>query len=315
MKKRPRRFVLYLLLRTLMFLVRLLPRRPALTLGRVLGALAYYVVPRQRKRTLANLRSVFAGEKSECEIKSLARKVFENLAMTSVDVILFTRLNQNTLREWLNYDDEFARVNRLLDEGKGILMITGHVGNWELVAAAFGVMGYHGAVVGRRIYYEKYDSVIVNLREQVRVRTVYRDDSPKEILSVLRANQILGILADQDVDSVEGIFVEFFGRPAYTPTAPVKIALAAETPIVPVFVIREGWQYRLVLEEPIRPRVTGLKEEAIREYTQKWSVVVERHIREHPEQWVWMHDRWKTMSQKEVPAIPFEQEIPSYGGG
>ena len=118
MKKRPRRFVLYLLLRTLMFLVRLLPRRPALALGRVLGALAYYVVPRQRKRTLANLRSVFAGEKSECEIKSLARKVFENLAMTSVDVILFTRLNQNTLREWLNYDDEFARVNRLLDEGK-----------------------------------------------------------------------------------------------------------------------------------------------------------------------------------------------------
>ena len=278
-------------------------------MAKTLGILAFYLVARQREKALTNLRFAWKNEKTEGEIRAIARKVFKNLAMTAADVILFPKLNWETLQSWVFYDDEFVRVNRILNDGKGILIMTGHIGNWELLAAAFCVMGYHGAVVGKRIYYEKYNEILVKLRESVRVRTIYRDGSPKDMLRVLKSNHILGMLADQDVESIEGIFVDFFGRPAYTATAPVKLALAAETAILPAFVIREGERYRLILEEPIYPEIIrGSKEETIQEFTERWSAIVERYIRKYPEQWAWMHDRWKTAPEQKIQQKIYPKE-------
>jgi len=244
---------------------------------------------------LDNLRFAWKDQLTEREIQAIAKRVFENLAMTATDVIFFPSLTRETLREWILYDDEFLRINRILDEGKGVILLTAHLGNWELLAAAFCTMGYLGALVGKRIYYEKYNEIIVKLRESVAVRTIYRDGSPKEMLKVLRNNQILGMSADQDIESLEGVFVDFFGVAAYTPTGPVKLALAADTVIVPGFAIREGKRYRLILEEPIAPCFTrGSKEDAVQEFTERWSAVMEKYIRKYPDQWVWMHDRWKT---------------------
>ncbi|MBI4550355.1 MAG: lysophospholipid acyltransferase family protein [Candidatus Omnitrophica bacterium] len=295
MKNRPHRFILYLGLKAVLGLIRALPRSWALAWARAIGRLTYYFVPRQREKVLKHLSEAWSPGGDRKKIEALGRRVFENLAMTAVDIARFPFLNKDNLRDWLIYTDEFSRVNRLLNENNGLIVLTAHLGNWELCAAVFGVMGYDGAVVGRRIYYEPFNRLIVRLRESVRVRTIYRDSSPKELLRVLRHNQLLGMLADQDVDSVEGVFVNFFGRPAYTPTAPVRLALAQGVPILPAFVIREGNRYRLVLEEPIRPSAVGSsREEAVQEFTEKWSAVMEKFIRAYPDQWVWMHDRWKT---------------------
>lgn len=295
MKNRPHRLILLWLLQAVLGLVRALPRRLALGLARIIGRVSYYLVPRQRAKVLKHLRDVWAVDWDGKKIEFTGRRVFENVAMTAVDVARFPFLNKDNLREWLIYTDEFSRVNRLLDENKGVIILTAHLGNWELCAAVFGVMGYDGAVVGRRIYYEPFNRIIVQLRESVRVRTIYRDSSPKEMLRVLKQNQILGMLADQDVDSVEGVFVNFFGKPAYTPTAPVRLALVQGVPIVPAFMIREGNRYRLVLEEPIWPAALhGSRDEAVQEFTEKWSAVMEKFIRAYPDQWGWMHDRWKT---------------------
>ena len=301
MKNRRRRIFLYYLIRLGIWIVNGLPRKVALCFASFAGWCFFYLVARQRKKILRNLRLAWKEEKTEKEIRRIARKVLQNLAMTAVDVIRFPKMTKESLREWIHYEDEFSRINRILDEGKGVIILTAHIGNWELLAASFGVMGYHGAVVGRRIYYEKYNQLVVKLRESVRVRTLYRDGSPKDILKVLKANQILGMLADQDVDSIEGVFVDFFGQTAYTPVAPVKLAMAAETVIVPGFVIREGDHYRLILEEPITPEITqGNKQEAVQKYTERWSAIVEKYIRKYPEQWVWMHDRWKTRPKPTV---------------
>lgn len=287
-----------------MALVRVVPRPWALGFARFAGKAAFYLVGRQRKKVLNNLRIAWKNEKTGAELEAIARQVFENLALTAVDTIRFPSLTGKNLGEWVVYDDEFTRVNRILAKGKGLVILASHIGNWELLAAAFGLMGYGGgAVVGKRIYYEKYNQIITGLRACVNIRTLYRDESPKEMLRVLKNNQILGVLADQDVQSVEGIFVDFFGRPAYTPTAPVKLAMAAQTVMVPVFMIREGNRYRLIVEEPIEPQaVKGSKDEAVREYTERWSAVVERYIRKYPEQWVWMHDRWKTTPEEMLAA-------------
>ena len=102
------------------------------------------------------------------------------------------------------------------------------------------------------------------------------------------------LLADQDVDSVDGIFVDFFGKPAHTPKGPVALALATGAPLVPCFMIREKNCHKLVLEDPIELEEKSDKDETIKFNTQKWSRIVESYIRRYPEQWVWMHRRWKT---------------------
>ena len=150
-------------------------------------------------------------------------------------------------------------------------------------------------MVGRRIYYEPYNRWIVNLRQAVGLRTVYRSESARKILQVLSRNEAVGLLPDQDIDSLRGVFVDFFGRPAYTPVAPVRLALASGAPIVANFLIREpGDRYRFVAGGVIRPVIETTREEAEKKYTAEWMQGFEKIIRQYPGQWAWMHPRWKT---------------------
>jgi KDO2-lipid IV(A) lauroyltransferase len=120
------------------------------------------------------------------------------------------------------------------------------------------------------------------------------------MLRILKDNQILGILADQDVDSIEGVFVDFFGKPTFTPSAPVKIAMVSGAPIVPAFMVWNGRTYDFFVDEPIYVEKTeGMdKTEALKYYTQRWTKILESYIMKYPDQWVWMHRRWKTQPPK-----------------
>ena len=128
------------------------------------------------------------------------------------------------------------------------------------------------------------------------VTTIYRDDPNvlRKSLEVLKSNSVLGIAADQDVASISGVFVNFFGRPAYTPTGPVVIAILSGAPIVPIVSIREKGRLRLIVKEPIYVEKSGNKKENIVKYTQQWSDILEEIIRQYPDHWAWVHRRWKT---------------------
>ena len=126
------------------------------------------------------------------------------------------------------------------------------------------------------------------------VNVIYRDESPRKILKVLKENRIVGIVADQDVESVEGVFVDFFGHPAYTPAGPAALARASGASLIPVLIMRENGKHSLVVEKPIELADTGDKEKDLVENTRRWSSVIESYIRKYPEQWVWLHRRWKT---------------------
>jgi KDO2-lipid IV(A) lauroyltransferase len=300
-KKKAYRFVLYLFCRMGAAIFFMLPRIPALSFAKVLGRIAYGIVARHREKTLENLRHAFGREKSEREIQSLGRQVFEHLAMTAAEVLQFPKLDRRKVERLVDAREAVRIYETLLAEGKGLISITAHIGNWELLAGIFGLLGFQGAVLARRIYYEPYNRWIVSLRRSLHVPTLYRDQSGKEILKLLARNEIVGLLPDQDIDSLKGVYVPFFGRPAYTPIAPVRLALASGAPIVPNFLIREqGGQYRIVLEEVIRPEVRTTREEAVREYTGQWMRSFENVIRQYPEQWAWMHHRWKTQPSEKT---------------
>ena len=299
-KKKPYRFALYLICRAAAGLFFLLPRSFALGTARCLGRLAYRVVSRQRKKTLDTLRRAFGSEKSETQIEALAVSVFEHLAMTAAEILQFPKLDWKKIERFVDLGVAIEVYRRLLEEGKGLISVTAHIGNWELLAGIFGLKGFQGAVLARRLYYEPYNRWIVGLRRSLNVPTIYRDKSSRDILKLLSRNEIVGLLPDQDIDSLKGVFVDFFGRPAYTPVAPVRLALASGAPILPNFLIWDKKdRYRLVLGNVIWPKMKTTREEAVLEYTQQWMQSFEKIIREYPDQWAWMHNRWKTQPRLE----------------
>ena len=193
----------------------------------------------------------------------------------------------------------FEYLDEVLAKGKGALVMAGHFGNWELLMAYVRSRGYKGAVIGRRIYFHKYDEFITNLRVKTGDRVIYRDESPKKILRVLRDGEIIGILADQDIDSLEGVFVDFLGRPAFTSVAPVKLSIASGAAIIPCFIIRKkNGEHKLIFEKPIYTSKDRSSDEEIKKYTQAWTNVLEKYVREYPDHWVWIHKRWKTKEGK-----------------
>ena len=304
MKKKPYRYPLYLGLRVLQSLVLWLPREAGFFIARGIASAAFLVLGKERGKALRHLGLAYEKEKTPAGIREIARRMFIHWGETAVDVLRFPKLDLEEVSRLVEMGDGTEKIDRVLREGKGMILLTGHFGNWELMGAFLRLRGYEGAVVGRRIYYEKYNEAILNLRGNFTLKTLYQDESPREFLKILHQNQILGILADQDIDWAEGIYVPFFGRPAYTLTAPVKLALVSGAPIVPVFLVRVGGRYRLIVEDPIRVEMKGSKEETIREYTERCSRVLEEKIRAYPEQWAWMHRRWKTTPQREGVGQP-----------
>jgi len=293
-KNKPYRYSIYLLLKLSIAIVRCLPRKAALAFAHGMGTLAYFLVARQRNKVLENLRTAFSHEKTEKEIRQIALGVFRHFSVTLADLTFMKRITQANLEQAVDYGDLRETIRRVVEEGRGVIVMTGHLGNWELCGALLGIWGYDMSVVGKRIYYEKYNDLVVKARLEKGVSTIYQDESPKKILQHLKKGNLIGFVADQDVERLEGVFVDYFGKPSFTPIAPVRLAQISGSPIIMGALIREGDRYRLIYDrEPTRVPKDASKEDVAR-YTQQWSKFLEGVIRSYPDQWAWMHDRWKT---------------------
>jgi len=296
MKIKTRRYHIYYWARVLFFIIKFVPLKAALALAAFGGSLAYSVLPKYRNTAINNLNDVFGESPRNNDI---ARRVFINLAKNGAEWIKLATSDNSLVKKLVTDSEGFERLDRVLAKGNGALVIAGHFGNWELLMAYVRSRGYNGAVIGKRIYFHKYNEFITNLRLKTGDRVIYRDESPKKILRVLRSGEIIGILADQDIDSLEGVFVEFLGKKAYTSTAPVRLSAASGAAILPAFIIRgKDDKHKLVFDEPIEiPQGKMSEEEAIK-YTSKWTKVLEKYVTQYPDHWVWIHKRWKTQEDK-----------------
>ncbi len=270
----------------------LLPYRVGFSFGGTVGKVVFNILPKEKEKTLSHLRMVFGNEKPEKEIRQIGQRVFEHYGKTLAELALIDKI--------IPRFDEFVTASgyenfdKGLKAGKGIVVTIAHFGNWEIMGGYTAMKGYPCNVIARRIYFEKYDRLLVSLRQKMKMKNIYRDESPKQMLGVLRRNEMLGFVVDQDVASVDGIFVNFFGRAAFTPTAPVRFAVTTGAPIIPVFIIRSGIKHHMIVEPAIELVDTGNKEEDVTTNTQKWVSVQEKYIRQYPHLWVWNHKRWKT---------------------
>jgi KDO2-lipid IV(A) lauroyltransferase len=273
----------------------------ALTLneGRLLGVstslarLGYLLLLRQRREAEANLELALGDELGKERKRAIMIGMFENLIMGLFECLRLEKMGPGQIASMVEVEG-WEHIDEARRLGKGGIFVTGHMGNWELAAAYMALRGVPMNVVARRVYLDSLNERLVRMRMRHGVRTLYRDGSVLAMLRCLKRNEFLGILPDQDVRKVDGIFVDFLGHPAYTPTGPAVLSLATGAPLIPARDLREGLRHRIIIDPPLLPDPRAPREEEIFRLVSLYTKRLEEFILQRPEQWVWIHRRWRT---------------------
>jgi KDO2-lipid IV(A) lauroyltransferase len=281
------------LLRLLARCFSLLPLPVALAVGRGLGRLVGCVMTRRRREGAAALAASLP-EYTPAAARSALWRLYANLGMNVVETLRMRHLSAEELRSRIEVGDTPAAVDALRQGGKGILVIIAHVGNWEMLATATGAYGYPLGIIVKDLKPPSLNDYITAQRAQHGTQVFSRRGSLRKALKHVKDNGLLGFMMDQNAKREEGVFVNFFGRPACTTRGLAQIAHLTGAPALPIFMIRlPGGRHEIRYFEPIPPPA-DLSEETVREYTQRAVDAVERVIRQVPDQWIWMHRRWRT---------------------
>jgi len=292
-KNRPRRDVLFALFKLWSFIIFLFPIRAGLFGGRCLGRIAFLTLKKERKLALNNLDTAFRNSKSLKEKTVIVRELFENLGKNLVEVASLTKFNSGNIDKYIECKG-LEVIQRFVREKRGGIILSAHFGNWEFLAHYFAIKGYRVNVIARRLRMQQFENALDRIRKLNKVSILYRDASPKEVIDLLKKNEFVGIMPDQDMDSVSGVFVDFFGKPAYTPNGPAVLSVLTGSPIIPCFIVRKSFGHQILIGEPLKLSASGDKKKDILENTQRYTTLIENYIRRFPSQWVWFHERWKT---------------------
>lgn len=279
------------LTRLIQLFARLVPYRAGVLFGGFIGFLSFYLLPRERSRTLAHLTQVFGDNKDRAWIRKTARHNFIHLGKSLLEIMLMSPWRASSIVDIEGLDN----LNKALERGRGVVYVTGHIGNWELMAHAVASKKYPISVIAAPLEPEQVNDMIVRLREKLGVRTILRSrpGATKELIRVFKENRVLGILIDQDTD-VESAFVNFLGKPAWTPTAAASMAIKFDAPVVFGYIRRARNDRHIVtIEGPLDLVLTGNREKDIIDNTAMMTEKIEGCILKAPEQWVWMHRRWR----------------------
>lgn len=273
------------------------PEKAALRAGSGIGSLTYHVSKRYRTVAIQNLTQVYGDEWDRERIERTARDVFRHMFMNLVEFLRFQRMDPSRLDGMVRIEGE-EHAREALSRGRGVVAVTAHFGNFELFGAAFSRKGYPVSVIAR----DADDGPINDRMNAIRARMGYtvlpRNQSARNAMAVLRRNEVLGVLPDQN--DLTGIFVPFFGRLAATTMGPAFLAVHTGATVLPAFIHREPDNYHVVkVFPPIEYVVTGDHKADVRALTARINDAIETGIREHPEQWFWLHDRWRHRPPRE----------------
>lgn len=294
-----KRTLSYWLVRGLIFLASAMPRRLALRLFSTLGGMAFYFLKEDRARTEINLGLAMPGLKRP-ELRRLARRVWMDLGRNCVDVLRFPRMGWEEMEKLVEVEG-LAILEEALSVGRGVVAVTGHIGNWEMLAAYFSMRGYPLSVLARPLRDARFERLIDDRRKSKGMKPISRIGSAKSAFESLKEGGILGVLIDQDTP-VKGVFCDFFGRPAFTPAGPAYLALRTGAAVVPmaIYLQKDGtYLVRIMKQVDTSARDSANEDLRALQITQDSTTALEEMIRYQPSQWVWMHDRWKTKPEAE----------------
>lgn len=273
-------------------MVCLLPYAWVLALGKQLGRLYHFVAKKQRERALRQIqeRMNLSPQEAQTVIASLCSK----LGQTVMEVLYIPALTPEFIADHIDIENRHY-LDQALAEGRGVVFLTGHFGNWEWLGAILAILGYPMTSVIRRQESGQVTSFLNEYRQRSGIEIFAKGTS--EMIGAARAlkqKKILGLVADQDA-GVDGQFVEFFGRSSATPSGPAIFAKRFKAPVLPVFIVRKpGGGHRILVQPPLYYRDSGREEEDLLHLTQEMTAVTEKIIREYPDEWIWFQKRWAT---------------------
>jgi len=267
----------------------------------------YALLPRLRKTAEVNLGIAFP-DWDEAQRKSVIRGMLRNLGWMAAEFARFPRSKRGNIDQIVVLDghENFLEGQR---RGKGVIYLTGHIGAWELSSFAHALYGYPLHYMARPIQNRRIDSLVNTYRCMSGNRPIFKNESARVALQVLKEAGTIGILADQNTMPQEAVFVDFFGKAASTTTGIARLALHTDAAVVPGYAVwdKQLKKYRLCFEPPVELLRTGHTERDILENTRKFTKVLEDIIRKYPEQWVWVHGRWNTRPTDEPPVYDFRE--------
>jgi len=298
MTSRPRQWLDYALLRVLYGAAALMPRRLGLALGRGLGSFVWHVVRYRRVVVLDNLTAAFGQEMDASEIRATARLFYQNLGMTLMEFLSLPGLGNEGVRDLVDMEgiENFRAVQ---EAGKGGLIVSGHFGNWELLGAAVAAAGGRFNCLVKTQSNARVDRLQNQIRADVGVGAIRADSGIREMIRALRRNEFIGLIGDQDAGS-EGYFTEFLGRQASVFRGTAYFAWKLQVPVVTVFVYRlPNGRHRAVFDPPFAADPDWDQETAIARLTEIHVQRLDAAVRRAPEQYFWLHRRWKTRPPEE----------------
>jgi KDO2-lipid IV(A) lauroyltransferase len=279
-----------------------MPRRAARTFAAFLTSVLFFLLSRLQKTAEFNLRLAFP-DWTEAQRKNTAQKMVRNLGWMAAEFAHFPHLTRENIDKVviLEGHGNFLEGQR---RGKGVLYLTGHIGAWELSSFAHALYGYALHYMARPLDNKRVDELVNQYRCSSGNRPIFKNESARVMLKILKDSGTIGILADQNTMPEEGVFVDFFGKSACTTTGIARVALHTGAAVVPGYAYWDdaAQKYRLRFEPPVELMRTGDSERDVLENTQRFATVIEEIIRRHPDQWVWLHKRWKTRPKGE-PAL------------
>src|SRR5580693_5027282 len=279
-----------------------LPRSLSRALGAAIARLAYASLPKLRQTAEFNLRIAFP-DATDAQRAAITRGMLRNLGWMAAEFARLPRYTKENIEQYVILDghENFLEGQR---RGKGVLYLTGHLGAWELSSFAHALYGYPLHYMARPLDNKRLDALVNLYRCASGNRPIFKNESARVMLKILKDSGTVGILADQNTLPAEGAFVDFFGKLACTTTGLARVALHTGAAVVPGYAYWDETigKYRLRFEPPVELIRTGDTERDVFENTQRFAKAIQGIIQKHPDQWVWVHQRWKTRPEGE-PAL------------
>ena len=268
--------------------------------GKSLGRMLAKRFPKLQKTARRNLE-IALPELSAEEKEKIIHGTFESLGRHLGFISHFKKFKHESIHELVEVVGKEENFDKAYDKGNGVLFFTGHFGSWEIFNLLPPAFGFGMNILVRRIDNPLVEEFVDAMRTRFGSVTLDKTKSARTMFRVLRKGNLLGILADLNVQEKEGVFVDFFGIPASTTTSIAKLALATNAAVLPAFAVWEEskQKYVVYLEPPVEYEKTENAEEDIRKLTQDITIIVEKYVRRYPEQWLWIHKRWNTRPKGE----------------
>jgi KDO2-lipid IV(A) lauroyltransferase len=281
----------YFGVRLLLALVRVLPAPVVRSLGTFVGLASYLFDRGHRRIAERNLAAAFPT-RTRRERRAIVRGAFAHFGRLLFDLLEFSTLSDEEMLARVEFEGA-ERVRLAYAQGKGVLLVTGHFGFWELHGIVHALEFEPIGVVARALDNPYVNDLLERIRQRTGNTVLYRRGTIRRVMRMLESRHGVAVLIDQHIQSRDAIFVDFFERPAATTSAVAALALRTGAPVIPVFALPlGGGRYRMIYEHAVEPP-DAAAEGAVREFTQRCTDVLEMYVRRHPELWLWMHRRWR----------------------